>query len=137
MATPSVGLSGNQKEQRKLTCRRALAAWLTLWGLALAGAAQCAAQSFISFDPPGSTDTEPLSINPSGAITGTYFAAGTYHGFLRAEDGTITSFDSPGFGRTAGLSIKRQRGDYRVLLRIRQPWLCLSINLRVRHLRVR
>ena len=37
-----------------------------------------------TFDPKGSTDTNPLSINKSGAITGWYAdASGQIHGFLR------------------------------------------------------
>jgi hypothetical protein len=59
-----------------------------------------------TFDPPGSTgttvggDSEPFAgppINPAGVITGDYFdASGVDHGFLRARDGTITTFDAPG-----------------------------------------
>ncbi len=59
-----------------------------------------------SFDPPGSTSTvvgpegEPFAgppINPAGAISGEYFdMSGTAHGFLRAPDGTFTTFDAPG-----------------------------------------
>src|SRR5882757_5583469 len=53
--------------------------------------------TFITFDPPGSVDTEPFAINPAGAITGPYFdASGNEHGFLRARDGTLTTFDPAG-----------------------------------------
>ena len=105
MASPSAGLSGNQKEQRKLTCRRALITGLTLWGLVLAGAAQCAAQSFTSFDVPGSTLTFAQSINDDGAITGHWISSGFTHGFLRDPDGTITSFGPPDSTGTAPQSI--------------------------------
>jgi hypothetical protein len=44
--------------------------------------------TFTSFDPTGSTGTQPQSINYYGAITGTYNCAG----FVRAPNGTITSF---------------------------------------------
>lgn len=37
----------------------------------------------------------PIAINPSGAITG-FYASDSVHGFLRAADGTITTFDPPG-----------------------------------------
>ena len=50
--------------------------------------------TFTTFDPPGSLVTEPFAINPAGAITGPYFdASGIEHGFLRARDGTLTTFD--------------------------------------------
>lgn len=42
------------------------------------------------FDPKGSTETIPQSINKSGVIAGTYNASS---GFVRATDGTITSFN--------------------------------------------
>jgi len=40
----------------------------------------------------------PKSINASGAIAGCYIIDGSYaqHGFLRAPDGTLTTFDAPG-----------------------------------------
>lgn len=47
----------------------------------------------------------PYSINGDGAITGDYYAAGAYHGFLRAADGTITSFDPPGSTNTEARGI--------------------------------
>jgi hypothetical protein len=59
-----------------------------------------------TFDPPGSTSTivgsggEPFAgppINPAGVITGYYSdASGGTHGFLRAANGTFTTFDAPG-----------------------------------------
>ena len=54
--------------------------------------------TFTTFDPPGSvSSTGAFSINPAGAITGSYAdASGTDHGFLRARDGTFTTFDVPG-----------------------------------------
>ncbi len=51
--------------------------------------------TFITIDPPGSVFTQAYSINPAGAITGTYCDAVTCHGFLRTADGTITTFDAP------------------------------------------
>ncbi len=39
--------------------------------------------TYTTFDPPGSTFTQPLGINASGDIVGFYKdAAGTFHGFL-------------------------------------------------------
>src|SRR2546426_2696756 len=60
--------------------------------------------SVTTLDAPGAgagTDlrqgTFPKSINPAGAITGYYIDAGNLiHGFLRAPDGALTSFDAPG-----------------------------------------
>ena len=41
-----------------------------------------------------------------GTITGFYYDAGRMgHGFVRARDGTITSFDVPGASGTAAFSI--------------------------------
>jgi hypothetical protein len=45
----------------------------------------------------------PLLINPNGAITGYYIdSAFVRHGFLRDENGVITTFDAPGAGTGAG-----------------------------------
>jgi hypothetical protein len=59
------------------------------------------AGTFTTFDAPGSgvgasQGTFAYGINPSGAITGHYVdPSGATHGFLRARDGTITTFDAP------------------------------------------
>src|SRR6516164_8883045 len=59
--------------------------------------------TIITFDPPGSILTEALDINPAGAITGAYAdASNVNHGFLRAPDGSITTFDAPGAGTGPG-----------------------------------
>jgi hypothetical protein len=51
--------------------------------------------------PPGSTNTSPFAINSAGAVAG-YFVTTAEHGFLRAPDGAITTFDPPGsFGTFA------------------------------------
>jgi hypothetical protein len=59
------------------------------------------------FTVPGAVfNAEPESINPAGAITGWYCAQGFHcHGFLRAPDGTITSFDPPGSTLTVATAI--------------------------------
>jgi hypothetical protein len=46
----------------------------------------------ITFD----AGTDPVSINPSGEITGDYFDVSGVHGFVRAADGTITIFGPSG-----------------------------------------
>src|SRR5215470_4346507 len=61
--------------------------------------------TLITFDPPGSTATFPMGINPAGVITGYYRDAVTCHGFIRAPDGTITTFDVPGSGYTQPVGI--------------------------------
>ncbi len=55
-------------------------------GLGLSATANEGKTTFITFDPPGSTFTFPLSINR--AITGIYFdASGLEHGFLLVPHG--------------------------------------------------
>src|SRR5439155_14500922 len=61
-----------------------------------------------TFDAPGAgttTDsfqgTYPSSINQAGAICGAYLdESNVYHGFVRAPNGTLTTFDAPGAGTT-------------------------------------
>ena len=56
-----------------------------------------AADTFITFDVPGSVGTGPVSINPAGTIAGSYADDSLVdHGFVRAVNGAITSFDLPG-----------------------------------------
>jgi hypothetical protein len=65
-----------------------------------------------SFEAPGAgagtyAGTEPISINAAGDITGMYVVsyvlhAAVYHGFVRAADGTMTTFDPPGAGAGTG-----------------------------------
>lgn len=65
--------------------------------LAIAAQPSAWSQTFTTFDPPGSGGTSPTSINPAGDVVGSYFDSNfATHGFLRAKDGTITSFDAPG-----------------------------------------
>jgi hypothetical protein len=57
-----------------------------------------------TFDPPGATCgvstqnacSRPAGINPAGVITGGYSENNGFHGFLRAPNGTFTTFDPPG-----------------------------------------
>jgi hypothetical protein len=63
--------------------------------LLLAAMASASAQMY-TFDPPGSINTQPLSINRGGTITGYYEDADCfYHGFVRDPQGNFTSFDPP------------------------------------------
>lgn len=75
--------------------RVAMLTFVVVLTIAIQPSAQ--SQTYTTFDPAGSISTSPADINPAGAITGTYQDANSaYHGFLRAADGTITTFDAPG-----------------------------------------
>jgi hypothetical protein len=74
----------------------------------------CVAQPFqgakrhplVSFQVPGSRATYPMSINDAQTITGFYFSkSGATSGFVRDEDGHITTFDVPGGVATIPVSI--------------------------------
>jgi hypothetical protein len=60
------------------------------------------AGTFTTFDAPSAgtgvfQGTFALGINPAGTITGLYYDANNVsHGFVRASDGAITTFDPPG-----------------------------------------
>ena len=64
-----------------------------------------------TFDAPGAGTSSGLvpgtvggSINDAGNIAGMYSdASNVFHGFVRAANGTITSFDAPGVGAGMGL----------------------------------
>ncbi len=55
-------------------------------------------EGFTSFDASGSNFTQAQSINSAGQIAGYYFDStrGLYRGFVRDENGSITTFDPPG-----------------------------------------
>ena len=64
------------------------------------------ASHIITFDPPGSTSTDPGGITASGVIIGSYTdASGVTHGFLRTPGGAFTTFDVPGSTYTTATSI--------------------------------
>ena len=98
-------------------------------GIFVHGFVWTALQSFTTFDVPGASDTFTYAINASGTAAGSYAKTGhnlPYGGFLRAPDGTITTFDVP--RRLCPLmGYKRQRrgrryggnsGHFRIL------WIC-------------
>jgi hypothetical protein len=75
-------------------------------GADLHGFVRLSSGTIISFDPPGSTQTEPRGINAEGIVTGWYVDAKlVIHGFLRSPSGTITSFDVAGSSETFPSSI--------------------------------
>src|SRR5437016_6025769 len=81
-----------QSPQRKAAFALYLALFTVL--LNLSASAQ---PSFTTFDFSGAIGTSPSSINPQGAITGSYTDANfVMHGFLRAQAGTFTTFEAPG-----------------------------------------
>lgn len=58
------------------------------------GTSAIADPSYISFQVPGATFTEPRAINSAGDVTGSYLDEGyASHGFVRLHDGTIQTFD--------------------------------------------
>ncbi len=51
----------------------------------------------------GTTTFWAQCVNPAGAMTGSYLDAnGAFHGYVRAPDGTIATFDAPGAGTGSG-----------------------------------
>jgi hypothetical protein len=78
--------------------------------MALFVSAQAAEEPLVTIDPPGSVDTRPFGISPSGDIVGLYITAdGATHGFLLSA-GEYTAIDIPGAIRTNALAINA-RGD--------------------------
>jgi uncharacterized membrane protein len=66
--------------------------YLRILFVSIIGALTPKAQTFITFDPPGSAGTVPTAINDAGEVVGFYFdAGGASHGFVRNPDGTFTS----------------------------------------------
>jgi len=92
--------------------RAALAVCLAFCTLGLSVSANAVGPKgkIITFDVTGAgtgayQGTQPLAINPAGAITGLFCDPSTCHGFVRAPDGTITPFDVLGAAGTAAESI--------------------------------
>ncbi len=63
------------------------------------------APQIVTFDPPGSIDTFPLSINDAGQITGTYYDGTADHGFVRGSTGVITALNVAGAADTDAFGI--------------------------------
>jgi uncharacterized membrane protein len=69
------------------------------------GALPASAQQFLIFDPPGSTQTVPQTINDLGQIVGCYYdSAGVIHGF-EFNAGAYTTIDFPGEPASCAYSI--------------------------------
>jgi hypothetical protein len=94
---------------------KAVGVVVLICGWELSGANIAAkAEPITTFDPPGSTFTFPTGINQAGAITGYYFTSGPFpRGFLRASDGTLTTFDPAGTTATGINQAGAITGSYR------------------------
>ena len=69
-------------------------AFILLGTLSQATAQGNGAKTVITFDPAGAIGTYPKVVNNARAVTGSYLdSAAVLRGFLRADDGTITTFD--------------------------------------------
>ena len=65
---------------------------------------------YTTIDPPGSTSTFVLGINPQGDVVGGYTASGVSHGFLFQHQGDFTTIDPPGSTATTATGISSE-GD--------------------------
>jgi hypothetical protein len=83
--------TGVKQLREGCTRSEALALFAALCNLG-SGVSAAAKPIITTFDPPGSDATIALSINASGAIAGYYRDSVGPHGFMRASDGTITTF---------------------------------------------
>ena len=88
----------------------ALCLALCMLGLGLSVNAEHGKAGITTFDVGGAgtgagQGTQPLAINPAGAITGLFCDPSTCHGFVRAPDGDITPFDVLDATGTAAESI--------------------------------
>src|SRR5690348_17161411 len=64
--------------------------------VSLAGSASAGKHKFINFDVPGAREMAVAGINDNNVIAGYYESQDQFnHGYVRAADGTITSFDGP------------------------------------------
>src|SRR5260370_32298433 len=73
--------------------------------IALSALAGDQAATFATIDVPGAAATYAIAINPGGVVTGYYDGLNfTVGGFLRAADGTLTTFSVP-VGTTEPTSI--------------------------------
>ena len=77
-----------------------VAVFFALTGLLAADKLQ---PTFTTFDAPGAVNTFCVAINPAGVIAGGYTDADNLlHGFIRAKDGTFTTYEAPGAGTGPG-----------------------------------
>ncbi len=81
-----------------------------VWALAMLGAiaanGSAAAETYVTFSALNGYDTHAYSINADGVVTGQAAGTDTGYGFVRAADGTITTFAVD--DNTAGIAINRR-----------------------------
>jgi len=83
--------------------------WALAAALFLLWAGPTVAMTFVSFDPPGSYDTYPASINKEGKIVGYYNDEHIRgHAFLRAPNGAITLLSVPVSSESRAVDINDQ-----------------------------
>jgi hypothetical protein len=60
----------------------------------------------VTFDPSGDGTTQPIGINASGQVTGTFqpTGGGNYVGFIRNQDGSVTTFQVAPLMQSAGIN---------------------------------
>lgn len=79
---------------------------------------------FVSFDFPGSTNTQATAITPSGELVGRYISSdGIQHGFV-LSNGAFTSLDVPGASFTDAAWINARGVERRIesWFRLLSPW---------------
>src|SRR5215471_11871275 len=80
---------------RKKVTSNSRSIYVLILVVGLSTIAYAGTDQFVSFDFPGSTNTQATAITPSGEIVGRYFSSdGRQHGFL-LNQGAFTSFDVP------------------------------------------
>ena len=98
---------------RQMLVRRAvLLSFASFATLAIAGqpsAASAGKGTIVTFDPPGALDTYPWSANADGSIVGFWYdpTDNTTKSFIRAPDGSFTTFDHADSKVTAAYSINK------------------------------
>src|SRR5260370_36310626 len=64
-----------------------------LVALGVAWSGPVLAARIITIDPPGASTAFAYGVNDAGAVVGSYVDANGVHGFVRAPDGTYTTFN--------------------------------------------
>src|SRR6266446_7013251 len=108
MKTKNMTTLHSRKSIGRLPWALAICLTLAMLGLDLSANTPERNTTFITFDVPGAAQgtTDPIAINPAGAIAGNYLdASNVSHSFLRGPDGAFTTFDPPGEIASVAFSI--------------------------------